>query len=300
MSYTLTKSSKQKFKRAQPLLGTFVQIELQGDADEKLLSECISKGFEAISEIDRLMSFHRLDSDLTRLNQSQPSTWVKVFPLTIQVLNMANELFQNSKGIFDIRCGAPLVDWGLLPALNKRENDGTFDLGLPVEIDGMNVRKTGPWILDLGGIAKGFAVDRAVEAIQELSAKHSLSGIVNAGGDLRVFGDYDPAIALRIHGQKQDWIKSIDLKNLAVATSSVRPFLRSKEWGNISAYVKMPSRNAFTDQETVTVFAETCLIADALTKVVLLGEKALARECLKFYKAKAFVFEMNGQLKEFF
>ena len=143
------KPSSPKLRRVRPLLGTYVEITLGGSAPESRLQACITAGFEAISGVDRLMSAHRPGSDLSRLNQAKPGKWIKVDPWTIKVLKASNELWRASEGVFDIRCG------GAAPRRLR-----------PLDIRGQNARKTGPWVLDLGGIAKGYAVDRAVESIR--------------------------------------------------------------------------------------------------------------------------------------
>ena len=74
-----------------------------------------------------------------------------------------------------------------------------------------------PLTLDLGGIAKGFAVDKAVEALKQCGAT---SGYVNAGGDLRVFGDVSQSIQIRNPGNSSELMSLGSLANGAIATSS--------------------------------------------------------------------------------
>ncbi len=295
------KSLRRRLKRVRPILGTYVQIELQGEAEEGLLNEYITEGFEAINQIDRLMSYHRSDSDLTRLNHAQPQAWITATsPQTIEVLKAANELFLISKGLFDIRCGMMLARWGALPA---QAQDRRYRVAIPedtppLEIKGMRVRKSGPWILDLGGIAKGYAVDRAVKTIQRLGVGQRLSGLVNAGGDLRVWGNLDAPIAIRTCGGQKDWMWPLTVGRSATATSSVRRFRCRDSSRIVSTHVQMPSGNPLKGHKTVTVLAKACLLADALTKIVLLGETSVVENCLLFYKAKALIFSSDGQLEK--
>src|SRR5689334_22020037 len=105
------KSSNQKSeiissRRVRPLLGTFVEIELRGNTNQQTLDDIITEGFNAVAEIDRLMSFHRAESDLSLINRSQPRSWIDINPHTARVLKMASDLFTCSNGIFDIRCGS--------------------------------------------------------------------------------------------------------------------------------------------------------------------------------------------------
>jgi thiamine biosynthesis lipoprotein len=282
------KSSKRKLKRVRPLLGTYVAIELQGPASDRLLNTWITAGFDAIAEIDRLMSPHRPGSDLNRLNQARLGAWVPVNSLTLQVLRASNELFLASRGIFDIRCIS------IHPQTQKAPD--SWRLQPPVEIEGGCARKTGSWGLDLGGIAKGFAVDLAVIRIQKLSTGRRLSGRINAGGDLRVWGEESTSLALRVDGPHGSSVRPTHIANTAVATSAIRSD-GDLRFSNAN-HVRMPMGKPERRTGTVTVFSKKCLWADALTKVVLLGSGQTAQKCLAAYDAKALIFQADGQIQK--
>jgi thiamine biosynthesis lipoprotein len=294
------KSLSQKFKRMRPMLGTYVTIELQGDVEEQFLHECMTEGFEAIAEVENRMSYHREDSDLTRLNQAKRYEWVEVHPDTISVLRASNQLFLVSSGVFDIRCAKVLTDQGVLPNFfeGQHGNSNQDEIILPVEIDGVRVRKSGPWLLDLGGIAKGYAVDCATRIIQHMSKGCELSGLVNAGGDLFMWGEESLATAIRIDCESSSWLQPLEIGTMAVATSSVRTSSVLSRDLSKASHVRMPKGELLKEAQTVTVFAPECLLADALTKVVLLGSTELTEQCLSFYKARAFLFGPTGQLKK--
>jgi thiamine biosynthesis lipoprotein len=266
------KSLNKKHKRVRALLGTFVAIELQGPVSTRQLDEWINQGFEAFAEVDRFMSIYRPESDIARLN-ARPGEWIKIHPLTRRVLTTANNLFLKSRGAFDIRCLPPAV---FAASDSKRRQ-------LPVEIRGERVRKTGSWQIDLGGIAKGFAVDLATERIQRSARGWVLSGSVNAGGDLRIWGRERQNVAVQVSGK---WLSRLQITDTAVATSSVRD-------GNArlspAAHRRMPSATLETRPWTATVFAPRCIWADALTKIVLTAPETAAR-CISSYNARAVVY----------
>jgi len=244
-----TTSNEPRLKRVRPILGTYVEITLTGTAPEDQLNAWITAGFEAVEEIERLMSRYLPESDLARLNQAEPGVWVTLDPHTVRVLKASNQLFRISKGIFDIRCAA-------VPP--SREP--------PVELRGTAARKTGPWTFDLGGIAKGYAVDYAVEKIKRLSHGHRITGVVNAGGDLRRWGKGAPPVA--------------------VATSAVRT-PDSSDRLTAAPHVQMPQGKVLMEQKAVTVFSDRCLWSDALTKVMLMASPSIAERCLVKYQAWA-------------
>lgn len=168
--------------RQRPLLGTFVEIGV--DANGADADRAINDAFAAIDEVHRLMSFHAPDSDLSRLNRAGGRA-VRLDPLTLRVLRLARAMMVASGGLFNCTVGGALVARGVLP-------DPGVNAPLPagsagdIVLDGETARLERPILVTLDGIAKGFAVDVAVARLR----RHGMrAGIVNAGGDMRVFGD---------------------------------------------------------------------------------------------------------------
>jgi len=158
-------------RRARALLGTFVEIEVAGAAPPAMQA-AIDAAFAAVAEVHRLMSFHDGASDVGRLNRAAGRRPVAVHPWTYQVLQAAVELSQRSGGLFDVAVAPVLQDLGLLPSLSRRgapsssvrEPATTAAIALRPD---RAVRFHHPALrIDLGGIAKGFAVDRAVEVLR--------------------------------------------------------------------------------------------------------------------------------------
>jgi thiamine biosynthesis lipoprotein len=183
--------------RARPLLGTFVEIRSAG-ASPGAVEQAVDAAFAAVAEVHRLMSFHDADSDVSRLNRQAFNHSVAVDPWTYEVLETALALHRQSMGAFDIAVAPALQELGMLP-LNEGERDigriaratsGAIEL-LPDN----RVRFHHPATrIDLGGIAKGFAVDRALDVLRE---QNQSQGLVNAGGDLATFGSFPETVALR-------------------------------------------------------------------------------------------------------
>ncbi len=216
------------------------------------------------------MSVHRPDSDMSRLNAAPSRAWIRVNAHTARVLSTANRLFKSSAGAFDIRCGGALVDWNYLPAPHRtRDCVSTNGAGsCPVEIRGLAVRRTGPSVLDLGGIAKGYAVDRAVASLRRCGIP---SGFVNAGGDVRAFGPDRWPVALRDPRAPGRFVSTLTLKNRALATSGVYYSKKRIKRRWVSAIVDVRSGSPYLKNQSVSVISNTCMIADAMTKVLAIG-----------------------------
>ncbi|MES2147176.1 MAG: FAD:protein FMN transferase, partial [Pseudomonadota bacterium] len=192
--------------RCRPMLGTFVEIE----------SDCaaaIEAGFAAVERIHRLMSAHDPASELSRLNQGER---VELSPDTRAVLERSLFWFAASGGIFDPAvAGRIAIDRGTLP-LHRGHARSNRDHDLSVlRVEGPVAWLERPACIDLGGIAKGHAVDAAVAAMGKAGA---LSGLVNAGGDLSGFGR--PHCIQVVDPSTQAPRLAISLDNRALATSA--------------------------------------------------------------------------------
>ena len=265
-------------RRAQPWLGTLVDItvnDLAGNADDDArLDRGINEAFAAIANIHRLMSFHDAQSDVARINRAAVGEVIMVEADTALVLITALMLQAASNGIFNISSAERLVSWGLLP---KMQTDGAvfektagglgygLDCGLNID-DAHSVHKTHTVIIDVGGIAKGYAVDCAIDVLQRAGIQ---SACVNAGGDLRVLGDMPFSIAIRDPITVTGIAQQITIANSALATSAPY-FSRSVHGGKaVSALVDGRTGMPVTQSISASVTAPTCMIADALTKIVI-------------------------------
>jgi thiamine biosynthesis lipoprotein len=247
--------------RAQPWLGTLVEIALpQGEATQARFDAA----FAAIAHVHRKMSPEESGSDLTRIRREAHLRAVMVDPTTVEVLEASIALHLESEGLFDPAAfghGATSI------AALRLGPKGT-------------VCSSAPLALDLGGIAKGYAVDRAVTALRTSGAR---AGRVNAGGDLRVFGRGAwTRIRLRHPQRLQQSAAEIRLKEAAIATSA--------DCFNGAALVDPRSGSARPFGAGISVVAPSCMLADALTKVVALAPER-APSILAAHRATAFVID---------
>ena len=254
-------------RRARPWLGTIVEI-----ACDDL--PAIEAGFAAIAHAHARMSFHEATSDLAALRDAIPGSAVAVEPETVQVLRFAVDLHRATDGLFDVTIGRQLVATKFLPRMTAHSltyyNGTSSDIEI---VDGTHVICHRPMLIDLGGIAKGHAVDMAVAAMKEAGATQA---IVNAGGDLRVFGPDAETIWLR--GADGQLGGSLKARNLALASSSNLLYRRTSRGADHSPHIGV-GRKAMLSDQTITVTAPTCIYADAMTKIAM-ADAALAERLL--------------------
>ena len=284
--------SSAKIRRAKPLLGTLVEISLEGE-DLNAAAAAMDAGFAAVERVQRLMSFHDSESDLSRLNACAASEPVVVDPWTYDVLAFSVELFRRSGGLFDVAVGARLVDWSYLPCHRGRGEPAPLGSTDDIELLGdQRVRFRCPLSIDLGGVAKGFAVDRAGEAILHCGMPDGVvNAVVNAGGDLRVWGCRKERAHVRLPEEPSGYVMIAELENEALATSC--PSLSTKELQGRVVSPLLRRGVPFISSVSYSVRAPTCVAADALTKVVIGGGEELGA-ILELYGARAYRIEGRG------
>jgi thiamine biosynthesis lipoprotein len=269
-----------EMRRCRPLLGTFVQIAAQA-RDEAKLVRGIEAAFDAVGQVHRLMSFHDPKSDVSRMNRDAFAKGVTVHPWTWEVMNASRNLARESGGAFDVTVVPLLARRNCLadPSCAAVRAAGWRDIFPRRNFEIFFRRRV---IVDLGGIAKGFAVDRAVDVLKQNGAA---SGIVNAGGDIRVFGSTSRKVHLRNPKSPAQFSAILRVRNRAIATSAT--------YFAPGALIDGQTRRSLTSSISVTVAARDCMTADALTKVVFaLREKAAG--LLAHYHADALLLERNG------
>jgi thiamine biosynthesis lipoprotein len=154
----------------------------------------MSAAFGEFRRADAMMSIHRADSELSRVNQQAATNAVAVSPELFAVLQQAQSIAAETEGAFDVTI-RPVADlWGFIWKQHRLPTEAELQATLPrvgfrkVELDSTmrTVRFLEPAVsIDLGGIGKGVAVDMAIAKLRELGVTNAM---VKAGGDLRVIG----------------------------------------------------------------------------------------------------------------
>lgn len=253
-------------ERARPLLGTTVGIRVAGCAPASA-HRAIDAAFATVARVHARMSFHEVDSDLSRLHRARAGTRVVVDDATAHVLREALAFSALSDGAFDVAVAAQLVASGRLPrpvdALDAVADASWRDI--EIDADGGVILHRPMWI-DLGGIAKGYAVDCAIETLR---AHGIAEASVNAGGDLRMLGAGPHQVLIAADETDAGVQPLLEVGEAAVATSGGR--------APAGAHLHGRTRTRIDARECVSVVAARCLVADALTKIVLaLGEASEA------------------------
>ena len=258
--------------------------------------DAIEAAFETVKRVHDLMSFHDAASDVSRLNRAEPGEAVIIERWTYQVLATSLDLHRRSLGCFDITVAPVLQLLGFLPSAAQdapfaREPGASGSIAL---LPGNRVRIERPGTkIDLGGIAKGFAVDRAVDVLRQRGIE---AGLVNAGGDLAAFGPEKHAVAIRDPRDPVRLLCHVLLKDAALASSALTfDPVRSTVVGR-SAVIDPKNSQPVQEICGASVHARSCLVADALTKVVMISG-ASSTVVLDHYRASALLVMPNGEVE---
>ncbi|CAN5870344.1 FAD:protein FMN transferase [soil metagenome] len=283
-------------RRAQPWLGSMVEISIFDEMDTAALNRAFHTAFAVIGQIHRLMSFQSQDSEVTQINQAGVGAVLTLDAHTYTVIAAALRVCQASAGLFDIRVAERLTEWAYLP------HHSDADLSLPAYpgyqgqqqawclLNDHQLQKLRHDRLDLGGIAKGYAVDQAILALRKAGVQQAC---VNAGGDLRVIGAQAIAVGIRDPAAPARMIKTISLQNQALATSGTYFSARLHGQQAVSALVHGQTGQALLDVGSISVRAAECIWADALTKVVAASADP-THPCLAQFAADAFIIGASG------
>lgn len=243
--------------RCQPLLGTYVEIELSADLDDEQLMEISQTAFAAIEQVEAMMSFHRPDSELSKINHYAARQVCPVSEPMHEVLSLALKLSALSDGIFDVSVAPSLVRQGSLPlaGINEAQQaDWTA-----IELGRRSVSFKRPLLLDLGGIAKGYAVDCAMATIPD-----GVVASINAGGDLRLSEWQDQQVSVRLPSSP-DQVVALPMMAEAMATSA-NYFTEVDSEEPASVMIMPATGEPVVEAYSITVFANSCMLADSLTK----------------------------------
>jgi len=268
----------ERFEFTQIQMGMNFRVVLYAP-DEDSANAAASAAYARIKQLNALMSDYDPDSELMQLCRSAGlGKKVHVSPDLLAVLTQSQALSRKSDGAFDISVGPVVKLWRKARRTKKfpapdelaaaREKVGFRNLRIDEQSGDVELLKEG-MLLDLGGIAVGYAVD---EALAVLKAHGITSALIDGSGDIGV-SDAPPGKAgWRIGIAPLDTDKEpsryLILKNAAVTTSGDAFQFVELDGKRYSHIVNPQTGLGLIDHSSVTVIARNCTIADSYTKVV--------------------------------
>jgi thiamine biosynthesis lipoprotein len=278
-------------RRAQPLMGTLVVITAYGRKPADTV-RAMDAAFDEIRRVDLVMSLHRADSELSRLNSSAARQALPVSEELFFVISNAVEIARQTDGAFDPTV-APLTRlWGFLWKSQRLPSSSELAAVLPrvdyrrIELDAVHhtVRfKTNGVEIDLNAIAKGYAVDCAIAKLRSAGIANAM---VRAGGDLRVIGAPPGQSTWTIQIEdpaKTSHRRTLNLRDAAVSTSGSYENYLVADGKRYSHILNPHTGRPVEGVASCSVVAPTCKESDAwATALFVLGPDAAFRHFGRF------------------
>lgn len=265
-------------QRTVMLMDTVVDVRVDGRNSDELVTEVM----ESMEELEGILSRFIYGSEVSEINR-RAGQWVKVSPVTLEVIELGIEMGKLTDGVFDITIGAVLDLWGFGSGQHYVPTEDELAASLAtvdytkVEVDKSlsKVRIPRGTVLDLGGIAKGYILDVATARLREADVERS---IINAGGDINVIGRRPDGKPWRVGVQNPDnpaeirWVLPLDNESVVTSGDYQRYFMVDNERYH---HILDPRTGSPTRElRSVTIVAKNSATSDALsTAVFVLGWK---------------------------
>jgi thiamine biosynthesis lipoprotein len=291
------------FEREEAIMGTRVAVQLWSE-DAGLAKRAMDAVIAEMHRTDELMSTYKPESQLSQVNAHAYERPVEVDADIIDVVEKAIEYSRLSDGVFDITYASVgyLFDYrkhvhpteaqiaAALPSVDYRQ--------LEVDHDARTIRFLKPGMrIDLGGIAKGWAVDRCIDVLRELGIEHAM---VNAGGDTRLLGDRRGkpwVVGIRDPRNEGKVVTRIPLQDEAISTSGDYERYFEEDGVRYHHILEPGTGKSPKAVRSVTVIGPTATHTDGLTKpIFILGVERGMEFVRRVKDAEAIIVDNEGRI----
>jgi thiamine biosynthesis lipoprotein len=283
------------------IMGTRVAVELW-HSDPIVAKRCGAQVISEMERIDARMSTYKPSSELSRINANAASRDVELSAELQHLISRSIYFSEISHGAFDITYASvgyrydyrkrqqPGAEWlaERLPAIDYRH----------VQLDAGKIHFNNPAVrIDLGGIAKGYAVDRAIGLLRQCGISRAM---VSAGGDSRIIGDREGrpwVIGIRHPRNPQDIALRLPLSDIAISTSGdyERYFIDNGE--RIHHIINPKTGRSASASWSATVIGPDAMTTDALsTTIFILGSVEGLALVESLAEIDAIIIDNNGKV----
>lgn len=253
-------------------MGTPVRLSMLAS---EFSSSTVGGAFERLQAVDALLTVHREESDLMRVNLGQSVSGRELS----EVARAAVHFGEASDGAMDVTVLPAMRRLGFVPGA---ATEGLIDYR-QLDVSGSTVRmKAGDVSADFGGIAKGYGVDQAVSAARYAGASAAL---IDAGGDLFALGrpeaDRPWNVGIRHPERADGLVATIEVEDEAVATSGI--YMRKKivDGKEVSHLIDPRTGEAVHHVVSATIVARDTMTADAMATAVSVASKAQGQQLIE-------------------
>lgn len=272
------------YEKSAAVMGTSIHVELwyeeQGNKEQQKAHKLMDSVIEEMRRIDRLMSPYKPNSELARINSQASLKPVSISPELFTLIQMSIGHGYRSQGQFDITYASIGYQYDYRRSI--KPDDSVIQSALPainfrtVKLDSANQTVSfehSNTRIDLGGIAKGHAVDKAIDYLIEQGVKH---GIVTAGGDSRIIGDHRgrPWMLGVKSPRGEGQAVVLPVESLALSTSGDYERYFEADGKRYHHIIDPSNGKSANSVQSVTIMGPTATQTDALsTTVFVMGVK---------------------------
>ena len=263
------------------IMGTTIRVELW-HPDSEVRKEGIAMVLNEMERVNRLMSPYIKDSQLSELNDNAFKQPVKVDEDLFQLIQKSIEFSELTNGAFDIT----FASVGYLYNYRKQHKPSEEKIAKAktyVNYKNLILNDTQRTVsfaqkgvkIDLGGIAKGYAVDQAIHHLKELEIEHAL---ISAGGDTRLLGDRKGRpwlVGIKDPANTEKVIAMLPLQNEALSTSGDYERFFIEDGVRYHHIIHPDTGKSASEVRSASIIGANTITTDALsTSVFVLGVKA--------------------------
>lgn len=293
------------FQRTQLHMGTLVTVTAIA-SEIHSAQEAVQAGFGEIKRLDQLLSTWRADSELSRVNAEAGRQPVQVSQETMDLVVRALNMAQLTAGGFNIMLGPAIEAWSVTERQRIPDLEELHRLKSLVDWSAVLINREARTIylphkgmrIDVGGIGKGYAADRAVEVMKQAGAK---GGIVALSGDIKAFGVPQERagfpVGIRHPREEGTLIGIIDLRDEAISTAGDYERFFERDGVRYHHILDPTTLEPARKCQSVTVVAKEGTIADGLdTGIFVLGPEQGMALVEQLPEVEAIIIDDEGRM----
>ncbi|WP_416306184.1 FAD:protein FMN transferase [Neptunicella sp. SCSIO 80796] len=269
------------FKQTEGIMGTNIQVEIWADSAE-LGKQAVQSVMDEMRRIDELMSPYKASSELSLINRQAGLHPIKISAEMFEVIETAQNVSDRTDGAFDITFASVgfLYDYRQHSKPDEQQIEQLLDAinfhHIRLDKQQLSIHFNHPDVkIDLGGIAKGYAVDNALEKLRALGIEHAL---VTAGGDTGLLGDRRGKpwiVGIRDPRHRDREAVVLPLENMALSTSGDYERYFEQDGERYHHILSPKSGKSSHEVQSVSILGAQSILTDGLsTAVFVLGVKA--------------------------
>ena len=285
------------------IMGTSIRVEVWHE-DENVRQQAIDKVLAEMERVNRLMSPYIEQSQLSKINKYAHEGPVEVDQDLFELIEKSQEVSRLTNGAFDITYASVGSLYNYKKEIKPTE-DEIAAAKLLIDYKNLVLDKMHTSVaflkqgvkIDLGGIAKGFAVDQSIQHLQKLGVKHAL---VSAGGDTRLLGDRRGRawlVGIRDPENTQEVIVMLPLQDEALSTSGDYERFFIEDGEKYHHIIHPTTGNSAGEVRSASIIASDSTTTDALsTSIFVMGSKKGLELLNSLDGVEGVIVDQNGKL----